>query len=184
MIRGFVIGVLVGVLLLAGSVYYYFVSGMAPAAAGDPSMPFERRLAGRSLDAHIGSANVPAPPIPVNEDNLLAGGKLYKENCSGCHGLPDQPPPAIAENMFPHATLIFKGKGVTDDPPQESYWKISNGIRLTGMPAFKGALSDTQVWQLALFVANSDKISSAVKMVLAPEPSPAMPAAMPPAAKK
>jgi thiosulfate dehydrogenase len=183
-LKGFVIGVLVGVLLLTGSVYYYFVSGMAPAAAGDPTMPFEHRLASRSLDAHIANANVPAPPIPVNEENLLAGAKLYKEDCAGCHGLPDQPPPAIAENMFPHATLIFKGKGVSDDPPQESYWKIANGIRLTGMPTFKSALNDTQVWQLALFVANTDKISAAVKMALAPEPPPAVPMAMAPASKK
>jgi mono/diheme cytochrome c family protein len=182
--RAFVVGILVGVLLLAGSVYYYFVSGKAPAAAGDPAMPFERTLANRALDAHIHNADVPAPPIPVNEENLLAAAKLYKDNCAGCHGLPDQPPPTIADNMFPHATLIFKGKGVTDDPPQESYWKIANGIRLTGMPTFKGALTDTQVWQLALFVANSDKLSPAAKMVLLPEPAPAMPTAAAPAIKK
>jgi len=30
--------------------------------------------------------------------------------------------------MFPDATLMFKGKGVTDDPPQVSYWKVKNGI--------------------------------------------------------
>jgi thiosulfate dehydrogenase len=182
--KGFVIGLLVAVLLGTGSVYYYFVSGMAPAAAGDPAMPFEHKLASRSLDAHIANANVPAPPIPVNDDNLIAGAKLYKENCAVCHGLPDQTPPAIASNMFPHATLIFKGKGVTDDPPQESYWKIANGIRLTGMPAFKGALTDTQAWQLALFVANSDKIPAAAKMALAPELPPAMPMTMAPPSKK
>lgn len=184
MFRGFVIGVLLAILLGTGSVYYYFTSGMAPAAVGDPMMPFERKLANRTLDAHISNANIPAPPIPVNDENLIAAAKLYKENCAGCHGLPDQEPPVIAENMFPHATLIFKGKGVTDDPPQESYWKIANGIRLTGMPTFKGALSDTQVWQLALFVANADKIPAAAKSALAPEPPPAMPMATPPASKK
>jgi thiosulfate dehydrogenase len=176
----FVIGVLVGVLALTGSVYFYFVSGMAPAATGDPSMPFERKLANRSLDAHIEKANVPTPPVPADEENLLAASKIYKDQCSVCHGLPDQTPPVIAGNMFPHATLMFKGKGVTDDPVQESYWKISNGIRLTGMPSFKGSLTDTQVWQLAQFVANADKLSASVKMVLAPTPT-AMPMAMEPA---
>jgi hypothetical protein len=34
--RGFVIGVLVGGLLIAGGLYYYFVSGTAPAAVADP----------------------------------------------------------------------------------------------------------------------------------------------------
>ena len=190
MFKTFVVGVVIGMALLAGSGYYYFASGMAPAAAGDPPMPFERKLASRSLGAHIDKANVPPPPIPANDETLVAGAKLYKENCAVCHGLPDQTPPVIAGNMFPHATLMFKGKGVSDDPPQESYWKVVNGIRLTGMPAFKSQLNDTQMWQVALLVASSDKLSDAVKKELMPEPPPAAPmapAAQPakaPAAKK
>src|SRR3984957_16517994 len=141
---------LLGVLLLSGGVYYYFASGMAPVAAGDPPMPYEKTMASKALDAHIGKANVPSPPIPANEQNYLAGAEIYKEQCAGCHGLPNITPPLIANNMYPPATLLFKGKGVTDDPPQESYWKVVNGIRLSGMPSFKEVLSDTQIWQLAL----------------------------------
>ena len=175
--RDFLVGLLVGVLIVAGGVYYYFVSGAAPAAVTDPPMLMERRLASRSLDAHIEKANVPAPPIQPSEDNYVAAAKVYKDQCAKCHGFPDQPAPAIADNMFPDATLMFKGKGVTDDPPQESYWKIKNGIRLTGMPTFKGILDDTQMWQLALLVANADKIPDSAKKILAPEPPSA--AAMP-----
>jgi mono/diheme cytochrome c family protein len=75
--------------------------------------------------------------------------------------------------MFPHATLIFKGKGVTDDPPTESYWKAANGIRLSGMPAFKAALTDTQLWQVAQFVASTDKLPDSAKKMLVAEPLPA-----------
>ena len=144
-------------------------------------------MANRSLDAHIEKANVPAPPIQPGEDNYVAGAKLYKDNCSVCHGLPNQTPPAIANNMYPHATLMFKGKGVTDDPPQESYWKVKNGIRLTGMPAFGGILDDNQMWQVALFVANVDKLPDSAKKLLVPDlPAAAMMPAMPaaPAGKK
>jgi len=178
--KGFVVGVLVGMALLAGSVYFYFVSGMAPAAVADPPMMMEKKMANKSLDAHIEKANVPAPPIQPNEDNYVAGAKIYRDQCAGCHGLPDHPA-AIASNMYPHATLIFKGKGVTDDPPQESYWKVKNGIRLTGMPSFSGILDDNQMWQAALFVANVDKLpDSAKKMLMADSaPAAAMPAASP-----
>ena len=75
--KSFVIGILVGVLLLTGAVYYYFVLGMAPAAAGDPPIPFEKRMASKSLNAHIDKANVPSPPIAANEENFLAGAKTY-----------------------------------------------------------------------------------------------------------
>jgi thiosulfate dehydrogenase len=179
--KGFVVGVLIGVALIAGSVYFYFVSGMAPAAVADPPMMMEKKMANKSLDAHIEKANVPAPPIQTSDDNYVAGAKLYKEQCSVCHGLPNQPSP-IALNMYPHATLMFKGKGVTDDPPQESYWKIKNGIRLTGMPTFSGILDDNQMWQVTLFVANVDKLPDSAKKLLVADaiPSATMPA-MPPA---
>jgi mono/diheme cytochrome c family protein len=175
--KGFVLGLLVGMALLAGSVYYYFVSGMAPAAVADPPMLMEKKMANKSLDAHIEKANLPAPPLQPSEENYVAGAKLYKDQCAGCHGLPNQPA-AIALNMYPHATLMFKGKGVTDDPPQESYWKVKNGIRLTGMPSFDGILNDTQMWQTALFVANVDKLPDSAKKLLVPEmvPTAAMPA--------
>jgi thiosulfate dehydrogenase len=51
--------------------------------------------------------------------------------------------------MYPKPPQLFHGKGVTDDPVSESYWKVANGIRLTGMPAFKTKLSDTQVCKSA-----------------------------------
>lgn len=84
---------------------------------------------------------------------------------------------AIAKGMFPKPPHLFRGKGVTDDPPGETYWKVANGIRLTGMPGFKANLSDTQMWQVSLLLANADKISDAVKQQLAP---PQMPAPMEP----
>ena len=182
--KGFVIGVLFGIAIFAGGLYYYFVSGTAPAAVADPPMMMERKMANRSLDAHIDKANIPPPPIPASEENYVAASKIYKDKCAECHGLPDQTPPEIAGNMYPDATLMFKGKGVTDDPPQVSYWKIKNGIRLTGMPTFKGILDDTQMWQLALLVANANKLPDSAKKVLVPEPlptgvNPAMPPTMP-----
>jgi mono/diheme cytochrome c family protein len=142
-------------------------------------MMMERKMANRSLDAHIEKANVPAPPIQPSEDNYVAAAKTYRDNCAGCHGLPDQPAPAIASNWYPDATLMFKGKGVTDDPPQVSYWKVKNGIRLTGMPTFKGILDDTQMWQVALFVANADKLPDSAKRTLLSPPEPPAAAATP-----
>ena len=47
--------------------------------------------------------------------------------------------------------------GVSDDPPGETYWKVANGIRLTGMPSFKSVLTETEMWQVSLLLANADK---------------------------
>jgi thiosulfate dehydrogenase len=191
LMKGFVAGLLVGILLLVGGAYYYFASGMAPAAATDRPMPFERMLARISLRAHINKADIPSPPIAANEENFLAGAKVYKDECAQCHGLPNQPSPTISSNMYPKAPLLFKGKGVTDDPPQESYWRATNGVRLTGMPSFEKALTDTQRWQVALLVNHANNLPDSVKKVLVPESAPAeaasatvAPQAKKPASKK
>ena len=96
--------------------------------------------------------------IQTKEANYLAGAELYKQHCAVCHGLPLAPKTAIATGMYPQPPQLFEGKGVTDDEPGETYWKIANGIRLSGMPGFSKSLSETQMWQIALLMANADKL--------------------------
>jgi len=55
---------------------------------------------------------------------------------------------------------------VTDDPPGETYWKVANGIRLSGMPSFSESLSQTQMWQVSLLAANANKLPDSVKSAL------------------
>lgn len=67
--------------------------------------------------------------------------------------------------MYPEAPQLFVHK-VTDDPAGETYWKVANGIRLTGMPAFKDSLSETEMWQASLMLANADKLPAAATEIL------------------
>lgn len=67
--------------------------------------------------------------------------------------------------MFPVPPQLFEDM-VTDDPVGETYWKVANGIRLTGMPAFSKSLSDTQMWQVSLLMANADKLPEPTKAAL------------------
>jgi thiosulfate dehydrogenase len=159
MLWGFVLGV--GIVLLGALLY--FGLGLAPVATTDPVMPFERLLAGASLHARISKEAPKQAPIPADEPNLLAGAHIYREQCAVCHGLSGQPETNLAKGMFPHPPQLFTGHGVTDDTPGETYWKAANGIRLTGMPGYKGSLSDTQLWQVSLMLANADKLPASAK---------------------
>jgi hypothetical protein len=71
--------------------------------------------------------------------------------------------------MYPKPTQLFRDKGVTDDPASESYWKAANGIRMSGMPAFKTKLTDTQIWQVSQLVAHANEIPESVRNVLIPD---------------
>jgi thiosulfate dehydrogenase len=165
-IKGFVVGFVLSVVLLAGGFYSCFALGMAPVATADPPMPFEKKLANRALNAHIEKQRVFQSPVAADESNFLAGADVYKQHCAVCHGLPGQPPTDYATTMYPKPTQLFRGKEVTDDPASESYWKTANGIRLSGMPAFKSKLSDTQLWQVSQLVAQANEIPESVKKVL------------------
>ncbi|HYL65306.1 MAG TPA: cytochrome c [Candidatus Methylomirabilis sp.] len=166
MLKGFGLGVLIAVLAVTCGVYFYFSTGRAPAAVTDPAMPFEKRLAHMALNAHIAKAKVPQSSVAADEKSYLDGAEVYKQNCAVCHGLPDQPKTNIAQGMYPPPPQLFHGTGVTDDPASETYWKAENGIRLTGMPSFKGRLTETQIWEVSVLLANADKMPPSVKASL------------------
>jgi thiosulfate dehydrogenase len=178
-VRAFVAGLIIGALLLAFGVYFYFTSGRAPVAVEDKPIPFERQLANGALDAHIQKEMPRSAPITATETTYLAGAQVYVQHCGICHGFPGADQSAMAKGMFPKPPHLFGGKGVTDDPAGETYWKVANGIRLTGMPEFKHALNDTEMWQVSLLLANADKISDAVKQQLQPPPMPGAPTSPP-----
>lgn len=179
MLKGLILGILLGVLLVAGCGYYYFSSGQAPVATSAPPMPMEKRFARMGLHAYLDKLPHPAPQVPADETNLMTGAKVYKEHCAVCHGLPGEPKTAVAQGMYPAPPQLFHGTGVTDDEAWESYWKVENGIRMTGMPGFKGQLTETQIWQVSVLVKNADKISEAVKKELSAGANTPMSMAMP-----
>jgi mono/diheme cytochrome c family protein len=131
----FLLGLVVGVLLIPASVWLYFRFGYAPVAK--------------------------AAAIPATEENYLQGAEVYREHCAVCHGLPDRPATPTSKGMFPKPPQLFE-HGVTDDPVGETYWKVENGIRLTGMPAYTKSLSETQIWQVSMMLANADKLPASV----------------------
>lgn len=162
----FLLGIVFCLMALGLGGYLYFRFGYAPVATSASPMPFEKRLAGMALHARIRAEAPKSAPIQADELNLTAGAKVYVENCAFCHGLPKQATaPAAAKGMFPVPPQLFEDM-VTDDPVGETYWKVANGIRLTGMPAFSKSLSDTQMWQVSLLMANADKLPEPTKAAL------------------
>ncbi|MGH9515064.1 MAG: c-type cytochrome [Terriglobales bacterium] len=170
--KAFLTGVVIGILLIGAGVGYYFTSGAAPAAVEDKPMPMEKFFANKALHAHIEKEMPKSVPIAADETAYLAGADVYQQHCAICHGLPNVDQTPMAKGMFPKPPALFKGHGVTDDPVGETYWKVANGIRLTGMPEFKHVLNDTQMWQVSLLLANADKISDPVKDKLKPPATP------------
>ena len=163
----FLIGLIVGLCVLPAAGYMYLHLGLAPVATAAPALPFERTLARMAVHARIAKEAPAQAPMAVSADNLAAGARIYREHCAYCHGIAGQAETNSPKGMFPHPPQLFKGKGVTDDPAGEIYWKTANGIRLTGMPGFGKTLTEDQMWQVSLMLQHANELSPPVKELLA-----------------
>jgi mono/diheme cytochrome c family protein len=156
------VGIIVGFILTPFVVLAYLEFGKVPVAVADTPFPQEKLITHVPLNARMEREKIGTPPIPVNEGNLIAGAQIYRDDCAVCHGFHGVPS-RLGPHMYPDAPPLWEKHhtgdvvGVSDDPPGETYWKVYNGIRLTGMPEYKNILSDTQMWQVSLLLANANK---------------------------
>jgi thiosulfate dehydrogenase len=153
-------------MILAGG-FFFVRSGKLSMATNAPPLPMEKTIAQMAIHASLGAAKDQKAPLPLDDANLLAGAKVYKDHCAGCHGLP-QSRSTIAKAMFPSPPQLMEGDDmVTDDPEGETFWKVTHGIRLSGMPGFTAILSDTERWQVTMLLAHADKLPRFVQAELA-----------------
>ena len=154
----FVWGLVAGVVAVPVLAIVYILSGYAPTAVSDRPLPLERFLAGGALHARTSREAPKRDLASFTTADLVAGAQVFRRGC-GCHGSPQSAEQRARPATFPPAPQLFTPDGsVTDDPVGVSYWKVKNGIRLTGMPSFKFVLSDEQMWQVAALVAKADKL--------------------------
>jgi mono/diheme cytochrome c family protein len=167
MVRGFLFGVLatIAAALLLG--YIVLRNGLVPANADAKPSPLEIWAAQTSLRATLArEAPQDANPVELTDANLIAGIQLYGEHCAICHGTAKGGASAspVAKGLSPQPPQLAT-EGVEDDPEGVSFWKIQHGIRWTGMPSWAVALSDQEIWTLALFLKHMDKLPPAPQQV-------------------
>ena len=138
--------------------FLYLRFGYVPVAVNGPVIPFEQLLAGAAVEAKIAREAPSQAAFPATEENLIAGARIYKEQCVECHGLPNTSRTAAAKGMFPDPPQFFERKVPGVDPVGQNYWVVSNGIRLSGMPGYKESLTDLQVWQVSQFLSSRGKL--------------------------
>ena len=67
----------------------YFLSGSAPVATSDKTMPFERALANGALRERIEKEMPKSVPVQADEATYMAGAQVYQKHCALCHALPN-----------------------------------------------------------------------------------------------
>ena len=161
-IASFLAGIIFAIVVLACAGFVAVETGSVPANADCKPSALEEWAAKAALNAAIerdtkGLTN----PVQPSDENLIIGVHLYAENCAICHGASDAKPSNPAQGFYIEAPQLAKD-GVEDDPEAVSFWKVKHGIRFTAMPSFTTTLKDEDIWRIALFLKQMDKLPPAV----------------------
>jgi len=127
--------------------------GRLPSNATANPPKWEMDIGMRALDASLErrSSGLKNPIAAGDKVALAAGAKLYGQNCAGCHGDAKAPSAWGSKGFYPRVPQFFQ-EG-TDVGPEEAFAAIRDGVRYSGMGAWKDVMKDDDMWKVANFVA-------------------------------
>jgi thiosulfate dehydrogenase len=168
-VRNFLGGVLFTVLLVLVGGLAYLRLGFAEVRADIPPSRWEKALMFSSVHASVRRRAPEIPnPVPATDENLIVGGKIYRNECAGCHGTPGKPDTS-SDGLYPPIPQLPEA-GTTYTEAQ-IFWIAKHGIRLSGMFANGKWDSDDKLWKAAGYIKRIKSLPPNVEQQLAkPEP--------------
>ena len=95
------------------------------------------------------AARMPPPPR-FTAAGARRGFAIYDANCAVCHGGPGLARAAWVSGMTPAPPYLL---GVARQwTPNQLYWIVRQGVRMTGMPAWDQTLTQADVWDVVAFL--------------------------------
>ncbi len=177
--KGFILGIIVTIAAIVGAGLFVAVTGHITMRADILPMSIEKSIAMRAMDANVErNASKIANPIQPTEQNLTDGAEIYAFKCAMCHGDPVHPKSQLADSLYPQPPQF-----TTESPDMaenENYYVTLHGVRWTGMPGWKNALTTEQIWKVVTFLSHMDNLPPKAKAVFGltgGAPAPAAPAA-------
>lgn len=87
---------------------------------------------------------------PLGADAANEGAEVFKSNCEMCHGAQGYGDGPASGSLDPQPkNLAVLQQTVGDD---YLFWRINTGKPGTSMVAWKGILTDEQIWQVVAFI--------------------------------
>jgi len=161
LVKKSIVSFLAGVALLPAAAVIAARLGLwSPQATSSPP-PWERVLAQSTLQSSVARrARGITNPIVGSDATLLAGMKVYRVNCAGCHGDFQQPSHWGATGFYPRVPQFAETPSHLSPP--EMFFVVKHGIRYTGMGAWDGMLSDDDIWRVVTFLSRLQSLPEPV----------------------
>ena len=162
--KNFLLGIGFALSVLIAGAFGYLLLGFADVRGDVPPSRLESALMSRAVHASVRrQAPETANPFPATNGTLIAGGKIYRGECSGCHGSPGKPE-QHPDVLFPPAPdLPLVGTEYTE---AQVFWVAKHGVRHSGMFANGLWDSDEKLWKAAAYIARIKSIPSEVNAAL------------------
>jgi len=136
--------------LLIWLVLAFIIVGTMSWAAGQPGQ-FESAIMKRVKYWRVGGKDA-ANPTPNTPGTVTAGAEHFQHHCEICHGLDGQNTGVpIATRTLPPVADLASAR-VQQYSDGQLKWIIDNGIRFSGMPGWKGILSDEESWNIVRYI--------------------------------
>jgi mono/diheme cytochrome c family protein len=145
------------VVVLFGGLYVY-ARGHGFSAREQPSW-MERTMAlnARKIATPADAKSLANPRQQQTAEMIAEADEHFVEHCSICHGIDGRGDTNIGRNLYPKVPDMSR-----PDTQQlgdgELYYIISNGIRLTGMPAWGSEDKPEAIWDLVSLIRRLPKL--------------------------
>ena len=87
---------------------------------------------------------------PLGADAATEGANVFKTNCEACHGPQGHGDGPAGVALDPKPKNLAELQATAGD--DYLYWRINTGKEGTSMVAWKGVLTDEQIWQAVAFI--------------------------------
>lgn len=87
---------------------------------------------------------------PLGADAASAGSEVYRANCEMCHGSQGHGDGPAGGSLEPKPGNLAQVQAKAGD--DYLFWRIHDGKPGTSMVAWKGILTDEQIWQAIAFI--------------------------------
>ena len=144
-------------LILAGGLFY--MRGQGFSAREEPTW-MERAMArnARKIATPPDAKNLANPRAQQTAEMIGEADEHFVEHCGICHGIDGRGDSVIGRNLYPKVPDMSAAdtQQLNDG---EIYYIISNGIRLTGMPAWSSEDKPEAIWDLVSLIRRLPKLS-------------------------
>jgi cytochrome c553 len=142
-------------------VFAFVKSGVYDVGASSPHSRFTEWITHETMIHSVGRrAGKMEAPASASLGQVRRGFCEYETHCVACHGASAVSRQQWVSGMEPAPPYLLD---VTQRfKPRELFWITKNGIKMTGMPAWRNSMSDDQLWDLVGFLEAMPRMDSEI----------------------